>query len=967
MAENANSGATPGPFVLDYFENEAATRPEAPAIALEDGRVVSYGELNARACELSRVISYIMSICPPLAEEDKFEDGRVDTPLVALMMDRDLAFIASMLATLKAEAGYVPVDPTFPSDRQSYIFEQSKCQCLLIDMDNFEAAKNLGVTLPKHVICLDSKTGKVINPIFDHDLLPAVVASNLRQNDPYSLAYILYTSGSTGKPKGVMVKNAGVVNQINWFAKDLGGGRQSKILGLATFCFDISVLEIFLPLTRGGLLVLAKASTQKDPYRILDLIKEHSINFFQATPTTYDMMFAIGWQGDKNIDFLVGGEAFRPSLLPAVRNCRSFRNVYGPTETTVWASSFVVPSDFGGSSIPPVGSPGPGYVFRVIDHQKGAPWREVERGQEGELWIGGDSVGRGYLRRPDLTKEVYLPDTFSGHGLIYRTGDLVKLLPDGVNYQFIQRIDNQVKIDGFRIELQEIENVYILHPLVEQAVALVKDKKLVIYIKPTTSQRTLTDAQQDEIHEFAKRSLMYYMIPKATVIVERFSLTATSKIDRKALPEPQWPHTAKAIETGLAAKVSALQPPNMVSHILYTISKTTGTKLGANSSFATMGVDSLAAVIFVKELSDSIGGMRIDPKKIFSPTMTVKRFSEELQDSLLTSNPEVLISLGIARKSDEEDGSGSAKIILNSYDENFEDSAQSDQETKGTKICDTFSADCVASNLKIFEGLRGLFTAMVLAGHFFYYPDTPEGQVWYPYTLKGDVYFFLIMSGFTTSLQLRQAPKFSLAADGKRILLPRDPLNWKMFLITRTIGVLPILWLALILYSPVWYKPDLYPAGTTGPDIVKRGSIESNGCAVLYVIGMQSWYRPTCHYVGPNNCVYASAILNIFIIYIAIRMAIIKIQDYLMALREDHFMLPHETDDERDQWGGHKVLSAKRTWPQWLGNVVTLYAYNRVNFEQAVFVSAIWFVIIFFIVYKVFYDAAFLVSHFFPP
>jgi len=203
-----------GPFVLDLVEAAAQKDPQRRAIALEDGRFITYGELDALATQISRVVCHIMASNASSHVEEPFEDGKVNTPLIALMMDRDVAFIASMLGVLKSEAGYVPVDPTFPSDRQSYIFEQSRCQCLIIDKENYEAAKSLGVQLPRNVILIDTKTAKIFEPVFSDQALPPAIPSSARKNDPDSLAYILYTSGSTGKPKGVMVKNAGVVNQI---------------------------------------------------------------------------------------------------------------------------------------------------------------------------------------------------------------------------------------------------------------------------------------------------------------------------------------------------------------------------------------------------------------------------------------------------------------------------------------------------------------------------------------------------------------------------------------------------------------------------------------------------------------------------------------------------------------------------------------------------------------------------------
>jgi len=278
------------------FEAAVAKDGGSPALRLEDGRQVSYTELDGKAAALQAVVSAV--IRPEISSANG-----VGTPLVALMLDRDVGFIAAMLGVLKAEAAYVPVDPSFPPDRQSHIFSHSKCELLIADVESYQSALALKVTLPPFVV-IDSKTAEVVTVSAPHEIDPTKNFLT-RKNQPERLAYVLYTSGSTGLPKGVMVKQVGVVNIINWFADELGVGPHSRVMGLTTFCFDISVLEVFLSLTRGALLVLAKSTTQKDPFRLLELIEESGVTVFQATPTTYEMLFATGWQGDQSIDFLV--------------------------------------------------------------------------------------------------------------------------------------------------------------------------------------------------------------------------------------------------------------------------------------------------------------------------------------------------------------------------------------------------------------------------------------------------------------------------------------------------------------------------------------------------------------------------------------------------------------------------------------------------------------------------------------
>jgi len=219
--------------------------------------------------------------------------------MISIMIDRNVGMVVAILAILKAGCAYVPVDPSFPPDRQSYIFNHSQSGCLIVDDDTYRTAQSLGVIFPP-VIIIDSKSGRIKTALQEiNNVIPEVT---IRGSD---VAYVLYTSGSTGKPKGVMVPHQGVVNIVNWFAYELELSFGSKVLGLTTFCFDISVLEMFMPLLHGGCLVVAASSTQKDPFRILEIIQEQNISVMQATPTTFEMMLATGWSGDDSIDFLV--------------------------------------------------------------------------------------------------------------------------------------------------------------------------------------------------------------------------------------------------------------------------------------------------------------------------------------------------------------------------------------------------------------------------------------------------------------------------------------------------------------------------------------------------------------------------------------------------------------------------------------------------------------------------------------
>ena len=490
--------------VLDLFERSVARSPEAVALVQAGGESFTYSQLSDVAASLAE---RIRPSCSGAA-------GR--RPLVCLMMQRHMPLVASMLAVLRCGAAYVPVDPSFPPERQSYIFAHSQCSLLIADEESHRAALELGVRLPPAVVV--AETGEVLSSYLaegESAVGNALLDSGVSGRSAEEAMYVLYTSGSTGKPKGVVVRHRGVANVVQWFAKELGLTSESRVLALTTVCFDISVLEIYMPLTSGGTLVLADSGSQKNPYRLLELVSSARVNVVQATPTTFEMLLATGWRGDSSLDLLVGGEAFRPSLLPLLGTCRSIRNVYGPTETTIWSSCFLLPghadklplSGTGVGVSVPIGSPISRTAFYLVDPES----EQLAMESEGELWIGGVGVAEGYLNAPELTSARFLRNPF-GEGMVYRTGDLVRRMSSG-DYVFVRRLDDQVKVDGFRIELSEVETVYSQHPLVEQAVAAVKDNRLVVFLKPQKNL-LLSVADERSIHRAAAESLTHYMMPK---------------------------------------------------------------------------------------------------------------------------------------------------------------------------------------------------------------------------------------------------------------------------------------------------------------------------------------------------------------------------------------------------------------------------------------------------------------------
>lgn len=294
---------------LTLFEERVLLFPSQTALLVEGSleEEISYASLDSLATSLASQLILLSSLRL---------SSSLPTPLISLLMGRNLSLIVSMLAVLKAGCAYVPIDPTFPPDRQSYIFAHSQVSLLLADEESYEEALALGVSLPPDVMVMDRK-GKLLprhpkNSRYFHyqsslDFKTLLIESRAQQNgrERGGLQYVLYTSGSTGKPKGVMVTMHGVVNLVSWFQTNLEISSSTRILGLTTACFDISVLEIFLPLISGATLILAQSASQKDPFRLLDLMSQTRVNVMQATPTTFEMMLATGWKGDKNLHLLV--------------------------------------------------------------------------------------------------------------------------------------------------------------------------------------------------------------------------------------------------------------------------------------------------------------------------------------------------------------------------------------------------------------------------------------------------------------------------------------------------------------------------------------------------------------------------------------------------------------------------------------------------------------------------------------
>ena len=491
-------------LIHELVEDQVDRAPDAVAVAFGRDRL-SYGELDRRANQLARHLTS-MGAGPGVG--------------VGICLERSTEMVVAMLAIHKAGAAYVPLDPGFPAERLAFMVADSAISIVVTE-------RSLRSVLPPHratLVLMDGDAGAIAR---QQSARPQPAA----RSD--CLAYILYTSGSTGRPKGVRVPVAAVVNFLWSVRADPGLSANDRVIALTTLSFDIAVLELWLPLVCGARIVLASRDVAADGGQLRRLVEDEGVTLMQATPTTWRLLLAAGWQGSTGFRALCGGEAFPPDLAEQLTARATVWNMYGPTETTVWSTLYRVPRPVGAVLI---GRPLANTQAHVLDRRG----RHVPVGVPGELHIGGDGVAAGYLNRPELSAERFLPDPFRDEpgGRLYRTGDTVRLRSSG-DLEYLGRGDHQVKLRGFRIELGEIESALAGVRGVGQAVVLLRedrpgDPRLVAYV---ACDREATP-DDGEIRAHLRRTLPEYMVPAAFVRLQRMPLTPNNKIDRRALPAP---------------------------------------------------------------------------------------------------------------------------------------------------------------------------------------------------------------------------------------------------------------------------------------------------------------------------------------------------------------------------------------------------------------------------------------------
>lgn len=492
--------------VLDLIALRVREDAQAPAV-VSDAGMLSYGELDRRA---NRLAHYLAT--RGIGAECSVGVHVTPTP----------ARIIVVLAVLKCGAAYVPLDHRYPPDRLRFILGATKAALVITDGDGSAS-----------LLPADAETlvlGR-IEPL----LLRMPESAPVVPLDPLGLAYTIFTSGSTGRPKGIQVHHGALRNLTCAFIERFGVDRTSRTLQFFSFGFDGSVCDIFSTLAAGGTLVLPDHQVLASPPDLQSFIRRHAVNAMIMTPTVLTLIDPGAVPSLRSVG--AGGEPCYADTALRWKTTCTFHNLYGPTETTVVASSWRQAPDGAADGVLPIGTPFANVRMYVLD----PGLHPVPPGVAGELYIGGACVARGYCGRPDLTAAVFVPDPFSPvpGDRMYRSGDRVRLLPDG-NLLFLERVDFQVKIRGYRIELGEIEAVLRENPVVADAVVLCrKDGSGGEYLVAYVVRRDGAAVAPETLGAACAHRLPAYMVPSRFVVLEHFPLTANGKVDRPALPEPE--------------------------------------------------------------------------------------------------------------------------------------------------------------------------------------------------------------------------------------------------------------------------------------------------------------------------------------------------------------------------------------------------------------------------------------------
>ncbi|MDJ0840406.1 MAG: non-ribosomal peptide synthase/polyketide synthase, partial [Acidobacteriota bacterium] len=571
-------------LIHQLFERQAVATPEATAVMFQ-GDELSYAGLNQRANRLAYAL---------------MQHGVVEEAPVGICLSRGMHMITAILAVLKAGGAYIPLDPTHPAERKQFIAADAGAGVLLTDNTTVEDWRESGLD--------------VMN-VETEDLSGFPDENPVTPGNPLDAAYIIYTSGSTGKPKGVAIAHNALINTISGMVRRPGIRRDDRLLAVITLAFDMAAFEIYLPLLHGATLVVAPQETVMDGVLLGHAIADYGITIMQATPATWQMLFASGWAGNPNLRAVTGGEALSVDLAgKMLAACGEVWDQYGPTEAAIYATRCRVKVDVDLT----IGRPIANVRAHVLD-RLGNP---SPIGVPGELWLGGAGLARGYFGRPDLTAAVFRPDPFGPHagGRLYRTGDLVRYRTNG-HIQYLGRQDHQVKIRGYRIELGEIEADLAEAPGVAEGVVTahnygVGGMRLIAYVVPAE------DYREADVLESLRGRLPEYMVPSVFVVLPQLPLTPNGKVDRRALPVPSM---------GAAAQDEFTAPRTVLEEQLAAVWREVLEldQVSVNAGFFELGGHSLLAARVVSRIRRQFGVEM--PLRLLFAKPTIKLLAVELE------------------------------------------------------------------------------------------------------------------------------------------------------------------------------------------------------------------------------------------------------------------------------------------------------------------------------------------------
>jgi amino acid adenylation domain-containing protein len=567
------------------FEQQTERTPDT-VVAHFDEHQLSYGELNGRSNQLARVLN-VRSVT---------SEARV-----GVCIGRSLEMLVGILGALKAGVAYVPMDPSYPEDRILYMMADSDVTLVLTQ----GKYKSIAAQAPIDRICLDSDWNPIATESYDNLNEPV---------HPEMLAYVIYTSGSTGQPKGVSISHRSAWSFLNWADSGYGAAGGATVLASTSICFDLSIFELFLPLCFGGRIVIAENALGLPGLAVKD-----SVSLINTVPSAIAALLDGGHLPEAVGTVNLAGEALSGELVERLYEAgmQNVYNLYGPTETTTYST--FGRADRAATAAPTIGRPVGNTQIYLLDES----WCSPPVGAIGEIYIGGSGLARGYLKRPDLTAERFMPCASKDQAgaRLYRTGDVARYRQDG-RIDYLGRRDRQVKIRGYRIELGEIESVLAAHQTVRQCAVTISedemgDKRIVAYVSRTPE----ADGAVSALRAYASEKLPGYMVPHTFVELPELPVTANGKLDRKALP-------AAKSESSLG-ELAGLRTPveEIVAGVWSDVLRLDG--IGATDDFFELGGHSLLATQVISRLRESL---HVDlPLRLLFEQPTVGGFAEAVE------------------------------------------------------------------------------------------------------------------------------------------------------------------------------------------------------------------------------------------------------------------------------------------------------------------------------------------------